>query len=315
MKKFLIGLPLLALFACGEKAPEALTFDNDDQKLSYAIGTEQAKGAVMNDNDPNKGKYDMVEVLAGIREGYKPGNGNDHSELCNESIKNLFGEGGMDFNEKYLQDGCNCIGVFIGSEIYGQLDRLESLDRIDTTYLFKGFEDALYENDTILSQVTKDSILQAFGNEIQEKMMEIQQKEMAAAASEFEPNRLEGEKFLEENKNKPGVKTTASGLQYEVLKPGKGQKPVATSEVTVHYHGTLIDGTVFDSSVDRGETISFPLNRVIPGWTEGLQLMSPGAKYRFYIPQELAYGANSQPGSPIKPYSMLIFDVELFSFK
>ncbi|MGB3548811.1 MAG: FKBP-type peptidyl-prolyl cis-trans isomerase [Saprospiraceae bacterium] len=123
-----------------------------------------------------------------------------------------------------------------------------------------------------------------------------------------------GEKFLADNAKREGVKTTASGLQYEILKPGTGASPSATSKVEVHYHGTLIDGTVFDSSVDRGETITFGLNQVIPGWTEGVQLMKEGAKYRFFIPYDLAYGARgSMP--KIKPFSALIFDVELFDVK
>ncbi len=123
-----------------------------------------------------------------------------------------------------------------------------------------------------------------------------------------------GEKFLAENAKREGVKTTASGLQYEVLKPGTGASPSATSKVEVHYHGTLIDGTVFDSSVDRGETITFGLNQVISGWTEGVQLMKEGAKYRFFIPYDLAYGTRGS-GPKIKPFSALIFDVELFDVK
>lgn len=123
----------------------------------------------------------------------------------------------------------------------------------------------------------------------------------------------DGEKFLAENGLREGVITTESGLQYEVIKMGKGKKPSATDRVKVHYHGTLIDGTVFDSSVDRGEPIAFNLNQVIKGWTEGVQLMPVGSKFRFYIPQELGYGAQ-QAGS-IPPYSTLIFEVELLDIE
>lgn len=131
-----------------------------------------------------------------------------------------------------------------------------------------------------------------------------------AASSNIEA----GDAFLTENAKKEGVQTTASGLQYEVLQKGDGDcHPTANSTVTVHYHGTLIDGTVFDSSVNRGQTISFGLNQVIPGWTEGVQLMVVGDKMRFYIPSHLAYGNRS--AGIIKPGSTLIFDVELFEFQ
>ena len=123
----------------------------------------------------------------------------------------------------------------------------------------------------------------------------------------------DGEKFLAENALKEGVKVTESGLQYEVLKMGRGKKPAATDRVKVHYHGTLIDGTVFDSSVERGEPTSFGLNQVIAGWTEGLQLMPVGSKFRFYIPQELGYG--SRNAGSIPPYSTLIFEVELLGIE
>ncbi len=119
-----------------------------------------------------------------------------------------------------------------------------------------------------------------------------------------------GAKFLEENAKNEGVKVTASGLQYTVEKEGTGESPKATDEVTVHYTGRLLDGTVFDSSVSRGEPATFPLNRVIPGWTEGVQLMKEGGKYMFFIPSELAYGAQGIPGA-IPPHSTLIFEVEL----
>ena len=126
-------------------------------------------------------------------------------------------------------------------------------------------------------------------------------------------NDEKSKKFFEDNAKKPGVKTTASGLQYEVISEGSGVKPKASDEVTVDYVGTLLDGTEFDSSIKRGKPASFPLNGVIPGWTEGLQLMSVGAKYKFYIPGKLAYGAQGQQQAGIGPNETLIFDVELKS--
>ena len=127
---------------------------------------------------------------------------------------------------------------------------------------------------------------------------------------EGEKHKMKGQKFLEENKNKEGIKVTESGLQYEVLTEGKGETPKDTDTVEVHYRGALIDGTEFDSSYKRNSSISFPLNGVIKGWTEGLQLMKEGAKYKFYIPPELAYGEKGA-GESIPPHATLIFEVEL----
>ena len=138
---------------------------------------------------------------------------------------------------------------------------------------------------------------------IQEYLSDLQNKAEEAA-------KAAGKKFLEENKSNADVKETASGLQYVVEKEGTGAQPTAEDEVTVHYTGRLLDGTVFDSSVNRGEPATFPLNRVIPGWTEGVQLMKEGAKYTFFIPSDLAYGPQGIPGA-IPPHSTLIFDVEL----
>lgn len=132
-------------------------------------------------------------------------------------------------------------------------------------------------------------------------------KEKAAA------NLKAGQDFLEENKNKPGVVALPSGLQYMILTEGNGPRPAASNKVTCHYHGMLIDGTVFDSSVRRGQPATFPLNAVIKGWTEGLQLMPTGSKWRFFIPSHLGYGDRGA-GAQIGPNSTLIFDVELISF-
>ncbi|MCQ2260895.1 MAG: FKBP-type peptidyl-prolyl cis-trans isomerase [Bacteroidales bacterium] len=138
----------------------------------------------------------------------------------------------------------------------------------------------------------------------------LEKEQQAAAAEAGKAAKVEGEKFLSENAKKAGVTVTKSGLQYEVLTEGSGRQPKATDTVRCHYHGTLIDGTVFDSSYQRNAPADFGLNQVIPGWTEGVQLMKEGAKYRFYIPYNLAYGEHGAPGA-IPPYAALIFDVEL----
>ncbi|RXK52625.1 FKBP-type peptidyl-prolyl cis-trans isomerase [Aquirufa rosea] len=171
----------------------------------------------------------------------------------------------------------------------------------------KGFAAATQGTALSLSEQDCQRIVNNF-------MMRNQEKQMAESAKQFLPNKEAGEKFLAENKKKPGVQVTASGLQYEIVKVGDGPKPTASDKVKTHYHGTLIDGTVFDSSVDRGEAISFPVSGVIPGWVEALQMMPVGSKWKLYIPQELAYGIRGG-GATIKPYSALIFEVELIAIE
>ena len=141
-----------------------------------------------------------------------------------------------------------------------------------------------------------------------------QEEKKISESAKYEVYKKQGLTFLDANKSKEGVKTTESGLQYIVLQQGKGKKPKTTDRVKVHYHGTTIDGTVFDSSVDKGVPSEFGVTQVIKGWTEGLQLMKVGSKYKFFIPQELAYGQNPRPGI-IKPYMALIFEVELLDIK
>jgi FKBP-type peptidyl-prolyl cis-trans isomerase len=140
------------------------------------------------------------------------------------------------------------------------------------------------------------------------------EKQQGEAKKKGDENMKKGQEFLAQNGKKAGVKTTASGLQYEVIKEGTGKQPTAENTVTVHYTGTLINGKKFDSSVDRGEPATFPLKGVIAGWTEGLQLMKIGAKYRFYIPSNLGYGERGA-GADIGPNETLIFDVELIDVK
>jgi peptidyl-prolyl cis-trans isomerase len=149
---------------------------------------------------------------------------------------------------------------------------------------------------------------------VQNFFQEQEAKQQAAAAEAGKAAKAAGEAFLAENAKKDGVVTLPSGLQYQVLKEGNGKKPSATDQVVCHYEGTLIDGTVFDSSYKRNEPATFGLNQVIDGWTEGVQLMSEGAKYRFFIPYNLAYGERGA-GAQIPPFAALVFDVELIQVK
>ncbi|MGM9837705.1 MAG: FKBP-type peptidyl-prolyl cis-trans isomerase [Paludibacteraceae bacterium] len=166
--------------------------------------------------------------------------------------------------------------------------------------LANGIRDVMEKQQPQITFKEAQEVLNRFFGELEQKI--------AGQAKEA------GEKFLAENAKRDGVKVTASGLQYEVLEATIGQKPKATDKVKVHYEGTLTDGTVFDSSYKRGEPITFGLNQVISGWTEGLQLMSIGSKYKLYIPYQLGYGAQGAGGS-IPPYSALIFTVELLGIE
>lgn len=174
--------------------------------------------------------------------------------------------------------------------------------------LVRGLNDALDSSDMLITTEQTQGVIQAY---FQKKQAEDAAKQQAEQATMYESVRLEGVQFLEENKSKEGVQVTPSGLQYVVLKEGTGKTPTTESTVTAHYVGMLPDGSVFESSVDKGEPVDFPVTGVIAGWTEGLQLMKEGAKYKFFIPQELAYGATPRQGGPIKPYQALVFEVEL----
>ena len=170
---------------------------------------------------------------------------------------------------------------------------------LDAKSLSDAFVDVFNGNKLLIDEKEASSILQNYQQKIANKTLE--------------KNSALGKEFLEKNAKDDGVIITSSGLQYKVLKAGDGESPKETDKVEVHYHGTLIDGTVFDSSVDRGESITFPVNGVIPGWVEALQLMKIGAKYKLFIPSELAYGNRGQ--GKIGPNSTLIFEVELISIK
>ncbi len=187
------------------------------------------------------------------------------------------------------------IGVNIGTNFKNQ----EGLETVNLEAVFQGVKDANGGAGLMMDEQMAGMYVQSYFQKVQNR--------------QFEKNITEGQNFLAQNGQRAEVTTLPSGLQYEVMNEGTGAKPTATDNVTTHYHGTLIDGTVFDSSVDRGQPASFNVSGVIPGWTEALQLMSVGSKWKLYVPSELAYGANPRPGGPIQPHMMLIFEVELLS--
>jgi len=188
----------------------------------------------------------------------------------------------------------------------GRMLKMQGVD-VDLELVTRGLKDAYTGNQPLLTDEEMQEVLTNFKKEFIAKQQEL-------AKQQGEKNKKEGEMFLETNKKKEGVQTLPSGLQYKVLKAGAGKKPTATDTVTVHYRGTLIDGKEFDSSYRRGKPATFPVNGVIPGWTEALQLMEEGAKWELFIPSNLAYGERSA-GGDIGPNATLIFEVELISIE
>ena len=182
----------------------------------------------------------------------------------------------------------------------------DAVKDLDLNTFEQGFRDGYEGNESALTQEQMQQVLMDYQKEQEEQFV----KDMETKATE---NKAAGTAFLAENAKKEGVKQTESGLQYKVIKAGTGKSPKATDVVEVNYEGKLLDGTVFDSSYERGEPIEFPLNQVIAGWTEGLQLMKEGGKYEFYIPSDIAYGEAGNAG--IEPNSTLIFTVELLKVK
>lgn len=203
-----------------------------------------------------------------------------------------------------LKNEIDSVSYLIGVSIGGNIGT--EMSEADFDLIVQGFWDAVNKKSFACSD-TDNSYLGTYFS----KKATIKQAESDKNNEVF---KIAGEKYLEENAKKPGVIVTQSGLQYQVISEGNGAHPTAESKVKVHYHGTNIDGKVFDSSVERGEPIEFGLNQVIPGWTEGVQLMTVGSKYKFFIPQGLAYGPSS-PTPEITPFATLIFEVELLSFE
>ena len=215
-----------------------------------------------------------------------------------------FGAGSAIGADASLKTEKDKVSYMVGADVGRGLTQIKS--ELDLKIVIQALQDEFNGGKTLMTAEEGQQIRQEF-------MQKLQAKRVAEEKVAADKNKSEGAAFLAKNKSKAGVKTTASGLQYEVVKEGTGKKPKETDTVKVDYTGTKIDGTKFDSSIDRGTPATFPLNGVIKGWTEGLQLMTEGSEYKLYIPAELAYGENAPP--TIGPNATLIFDVKLISIE
>ena len=288
MKKFILGVAALAAITMGfsscNKAPKA-ELKSETDSLAYSYGMTTSRGLkeylVRLEVDTTK---NMDAFIKGFLKATKDMSDEEKAEMVGAQIGQQVMHQMMPHFESLVQDGDT-------TKVFNKNDYLA------------GFVAGVMEDSKIMTAEEAAT----YAETVQNRMVS------EKAAAKYGDYRKANEAFLAENAKKAGVTTTASGLQYEVLKAGTGIKPTAASVVKVHYHGTLIDGTVFDSSVERKEPATFGVSEVIKGWTEALQLMPVGSKWRLYIPQELAYGPAEQ--GTIKPFSTLIFDVELISIE
>jgi len=286
---------ILLLQACGGE--EKVELKTMQEKYSYVLGCEIAKPFITESPFNKMDKEKLVE-------GFKCKVADSEFEGLSKTVTKCIGKTGKEFNEKFNSEGSLAVGKINRQRFEGYFKDLDALPLINIKMVERGFSDGLNKLDIeVLKNEDRKKIMAAFEVEMNKKYVKITEQFKAA-----------GEGFLAMNKAKPGIITTASGLQYQVIQMGKGPKPSATSNVKVHYQGTIPEGGIFDSSIGR-EPVDFILNQVIPGWTEGIQLMNAGSKFKFFIPQELAYGGNPPPNTIIKPYSPLIFEVELISFE
>lgn len=294
MKFLSIFALLFLLFSCGD---EVVTFKTDKERYSYLLGVEIAKPFI---TQAPFTKMDKEKMIEGFENPVK------EAELKKfyRDLELLLGQTGRSFNEKYKEQGSFAVGKINRERFDHYFEELNAKSLINSDFVKKGFADGLNKRDAAaLKGLDRKKIMAGF-----EALMNVKYQKITAGY------KAEGDAFMAANKKKPGVITTPSGLQYIVLKTGKGPKPTRDSRVKMSYIGMNPDGSIFDQS-PSGQGISFGLNEVIPGWTEGVQLMNVGTKIRLFVPQELAYAGNPPQGANIKPYSPLIFEMELLEIE
>ena len=304
MKKlsFLAIMAIVAftLASCNQTRPPKADVKTPVDSLSYALGNQlgnQVKGSGMLEQRYQLDSTFYADFLRGVNDAFRAGD---------DKAKAAYFVGlqvGMDLNQSYLSEA---------EKIYfydGDTTQTFSRDNF-----LSAFYDVFNGNKPLLKEEDISQLNLLFNMQMREKAPAYEEAKQAKEMEEkFGENRKAGEKFLEENKKKEGVQTTESGLQYKVLTQGTGEVPTKEQTVKVDYEGRLIDGTVFDSSIERGEPAVFALEQVIPGWTEALSMMPVGSEWEIYVPQELAYGSRNT--GAIKPFSTLIFKVKLLGIE
>lgn len=281
----------------------AIEIKTDAQKMGYSVGIDNAQ----NLGNQFKGMTLNMKALA---LGFSDELNGRPRRLPDPVIgENVTAMRKHIMDKAPLQVDADKAGYSVGIDHANNLREQYKDGTIDYAALGQGLSDEVHGRPKKITAEEIEASIKSLRSKMIDQMMKEGMAEKASKSPAAIKNLEEGRKFLEENAKKPGVKTTASGLQYTVLQEGTGEQPSATDRVTVHYQGTLISGKVFDSSYSRKEPLTFALNEVIPGWTEGLQLMKVGAKYKLFIPSDLAYGPAGPSG--IGPNSTLIFDVEL----
>lgn len=309
MKPLMRGIAALlttaaVLFGTAASAQDKTVLTTDREKASYMVGTDIGHSIA-----PVGPDLDMAAFEKAIRNAFaggKPLLTPEEAKATGEALMARIAvrNGQPAPGGKAPEVGKDKVGLLVGTDVGRAIAPIQ--EEIEFPVFLQAVRTTMAKGKPLLSEAEITGIRQAFSQKVQAQMQ-------AKAAAAADKNKSEGAAFLARNKAEKGVFTTPSGLQYMVLRQGAGQRPRATDQVRVNYQGTLLDGTVFDSSYERGQPTEFGLNQVISGWTEGLTLMPVGAKYRFWIPGDLAYGAKGMPQGGIGPNSTLVFDVELLA--
>jgi FKBP-type peptidyl-prolyl cis-trans isomerase FkpA len=309
MKAFLRGVAALAIGIAATSvvvAQDKTVLASERDKVSYMVGMDVARSL-----EPVKGDIDLAAFERAVRNAFAGG-----KPLLDEAQTQAVGQAlvqalavrrgqtppGQAPGTPAAVPAKDKVGLLVGADVGRSLEPVKA--ELDLPVFMQALRTTLTGGKALMDEAQATAVREAFSQKVQSRLQ-------ADAAALGERNKADGAKFLAANRTQKGVFSTPSGLQYMVLRQGAGKRPVRSDKVRVNYRGTLLDGTAFDDSYERGQPAEFPLGGVIAGWQEGLALMPVGAKYRFWIPGELGYGTNGTPGGPIGPNAVLVFDVEL----